>query len=141
MMEIVVALIAIFLGVGVILLRGQAGGSPTRQRSRTVSGRKAKANSTHMPYQAVSIMTPKTCCQSAASIEGRKYLVADAPRLPLAACDHENCKCGYLRHSDRREDEQERRGPPGLKSQLYTLESGRERRAARGRRWADYSMA
>lgn len=142
-MELVVAVIVMFVGVGILLLRRQTGGgSSVRSSTRPPpDSNRARSGSARAPYQAVSIMTPRLCCQSATTIEGRKFLVPEAPRLPLADCDHGSCKCGYIRHTDRREDDHERRGPPGLKSELYALESGEERRATRGRRWSDYSMA
>jgi hypothetical protein len=65
---------------------------PAEEREHTLS-----------PFQAVAIRSKGKCCQAAVEARGRRYLCADAPRLPLAHCDRpKQCECQYTRHDDRR---------------------------------------
>ena len=141
-MEIVLAVLVVVIGAAVFLMRRSptpARATPTRAKSTPVDRSNKQGASTQ--FQAVSIMTPKACCGDARDIEGKRYLIREAPKLPLAGCDAGDCKCGYMRYPDRRDDEGDRRGPPGLKSELFALNEGEERRSSRGRRWADYAVA
>ncbi len=44
------------------------------------------------------------CCQAARSIADERFLLEDAPMLPLPTCDAETCHCTYKRFDDRRTD-------------------------------------
>ena len=54
------------------------------------------------PFHAVSIEPGSRCCAEARAREGRRYLSAAAPMLPLAGCTNASCKCRYHHHEDRR---------------------------------------
>jgi hypothetical protein len=54
------------------------------------------------PYHAVSIETGPRSCAKAREMEGRRYLSASAPMLPLAGCTSPVCQCRYAHHQDRR---------------------------------------
>jgi hypothetical protein len=141
-MELALAALVVIVGAAVFLLRRSS--RPARAapvRTKVPSTDRSNKQGASTLYQAVAIMTPKACCGSASELEGRRYLVREAPKLPLATCDESTCKCGYMRYPDRRDDEGDRRGPPGLKSELFALNEGEDRRSTRGRRWADFSLA
>jgi hypothetical protein len=54
-------------------------------------------------YHAVSIVGGTRACAAARLLHDVRVLSADAPRLPLANCDHPGtCKCTYKHHDDRR---------------------------------------
>ena len=44
------------------------------------------------------------CCQAVKSIADERFLLEDAPMLPLPTCDAETCHCTYKRFDDRRTD-------------------------------------
>jgi len=141
-MELFLAVLVVFIGACVFLLRRSP--PPARAngaRAKPTPSDRANKQGESTQYQAVSIMTPMNCCGSVRELHGKRYLVREAPRLPLATCDISACKCGYMRYPDRRVDEGDRRGPPGLKSELFALNESEDRRHARGRRWSDYATA
>jgi hypothetical protein len=86
-------------------------------------------------WNAVSIIGGSSCCEAARGLKGRRFLSADAPRLPLSDCaDPGGCRCVYRKYPDRRggpRREQEKTGLPrgGAPTQ--------DRRTRRGRRSTD----
>ena len=139
-MELILAVAVVAIGAALVFMRRSP--APSRAapaRARAASADRANKLGASTQYQAVSIMTPKACCGDARELEGKRYLVHEAPKLPLVSCDVNACKCGYMRYPDRRDEDHDRRGPPGLKSELFALNEGEDRRNSRGRRWADYS--
>lgn len=54
------------------------------------------------PFHAVTVRTTAKSCAAAHQIAGRKYLSAEAPRLPLESCHCANCPCRYVHSADRR---------------------------------------
>ena len=44
------------------------------------------------------------CCQAVKSIADERFLLEEAPMLPLPTCDAETCHCTYRRFDDRRAD-------------------------------------
>jgi hypothetical protein len=86
------------------------------------------------PFQAVSIYRGLECCQIAKKFSEHRFLVRDAPTLPLAGCTmRAACQCRYLKHKDRR-SEPRRLVDFGLSTRLF---DGRERRGRVGRRSKD----
>lgn len=54
-------------------------------------------------YHAVSVVSGPGACAAAKQLKNVRVLSAEAPRLPLATCDHPGaCKCTYRHHDDRR---------------------------------------
>jgi hypothetical protein len=70
----------------------------------------------------------------------QRFLVEDndTPQLPLPNCDAKKCACTYSHHADRREENDDRRGPPGLRSDLQLYAREEDRRRKRGRRKSDW---
>jgi hypothetical protein len=84
-------------------------------------------------WHAVSIVCTSASCDAAQALKGRRYLSADAPRLPLSDCTSaEACPCVYRKHSDRRAGPRREADASGL-----NRSSTPERRAGRGRRSTD----
>jgi hypothetical protein len=83
------------------------------------------------PFQAISIYRGLICCEMARKFSEHRFLVRDAPPLPLAGCSmRKACKCKYIKHRDRRA-EPRRLMDFGVAARLF---DGRERRARKGGR-------
>ncbi len=61
-------------------------------------------------YYALSVRFGTGACEPARSLHGQRFLSAEAPRLPLAGCDADECDCRIVHHRDRRTGD-ERRSP------------------------------
>ena len=87
-------------------------------------------------WAAVSIVMGKTAgCAAARLLQGRRFLAAEAPRLPLAECScSDSCSCVYKKYPDRRAGPRREQEESGLRRHV---EAGRERRVRRGRRESD----
>jgi hypothetical protein len=85
------------------------------------------------PFQGISIYRGLICCDLARRFSEHRFLVRDAPALPLNGCSMaKSCQCKYIKHKDRR-SESRRLNDFGLAARLF---DGRERRK-RGRRSSD----
>jgi hypothetical protein len=111
------------------------GGSHEHPQPKAAPGTKPKASPTAGDYRAVSL-EPCPQCRAAAKARdatGKRYLLREAPRLPLPSCTTPSkCTCKFRKHPDRRDDDRR------LLGESY---SGRwlpsaERRARRSRRIA-----
>jgi len=133
-MQIAIFLVLLFVGVAAFLM--------FRQAPQKKPNTKVRPASTPPPsrYSSVSIMLPRNCCSSAQSLAGARFLAQEAPQLPLADCTITPCKCGFIRHKDRREEDEDRRAIHGLRAELHALHTGEERRKRRGRRSYDLAM-
>lgn len=140
-----VAIIAVVVVVlAIILLRrsssGKTGGKRARAKkkiSRARAGGEAAG-----PYRGVSLEFDPTnpdICERAKAIGTRRFLVGEAPTLPLQGCASPRCACKYAHHKDRRDVEDDRRHPSSLQAELYGRKDGGERRKKRGRRKEDWS--
>jgi hypothetical protein len=97
------------------------------------SGRKEPPAATGplRPFQAISIFRGTTCCDMARRFSDHRFLVRDAPPLPLAGCNlGKACQCKYIKHRDRRA-EPRRLIDFGVAARLF---DGRERRVRGGGR-------
>ncbi len=90
-------------------------------------------------YRATSIVCGENACAAALAIKGSYFLVEDkdTPQIPVPNCDVKKCSCRYAHHDDRRVDDDDRRGPRGLRSDLHSHVTGVDRRTRRGRRKSD----
>ncbi len=112
-----------------------------RMRLRTwFSGKQftGKQRSNHRisnPWHAVSIAPGKRACKAAQAMRDKRALSAEAPRLPLADCEHAGtCACRYEHHADRRGSRRRARDN-GFPARVYP--GSERRRVARGRRATD----
>ena len=123
------------VGVLSLLVRSRRSGEPKR-KPRALSRPDRGDDSDAGPYRSVSINTGEAPCGGARTLAGQRYLLGNAPMLPLADCDAGRCDCRYSHHADRRDRGGDRRFMNGLESQLYST-GGEERRVAGDRRGDD----
>lgn len=86
-------------------------------------------------YHCVSITCRNNPCEAVKRLEGRRFLSAEAPLLPLHGCAADSCQCRYVHYNDRREED--RRHPYGCHRSTPPTSIGRERRKKTGRRSTD----
>jgi hypothetical protein len=85
-------------------------------------------------WSAVSIACATDACDAAKALKGKRYLSAQAPKLPLADCaSPAACKCVYRKFPDRRAGPRREADTTGIKRSAPTP----ERRGGRGRRSTD----
>ena len=54
-------------------------------------------------YACVSVQPGLQACKAAWLMIGERFLVSEAPELPIEGCDMETCECRFNQHDDRRE--------------------------------------
>ena len=111
--------------------------SPPSQPARAPSSRPSAMNR----YQAVSICAAGSHCEAVGAMGNERFLLKSSPHLPLPECDVDTCRCRYLRHEDRRDEEDDRRLSIVTDNDYYRLKGGSERREKRGRRNTDWAVA
>jgi len=88
-------------------------------------------------YAAVSIIPGGDSCYAVESLGNIRFLLPDAPLLPVSNCDRGRCNCRYRHHYDRRRGLSNRRR--AATAMDWDLEE--DRRFSRGRRAADRQLA
>lgn len=105
-------------------------------------GSQGKKLTPRNPFRATSIVPGFGACNAVKAVAGKRFLDVDkaVPRLPLSDCDAKKCRCNYEHHHDRREDQDGRRHPRSLQSDLYDQTGNEDRRGKRrGRRKTDHT--
>lgn len=105
--------------------------------------RKHKNSSTIPPSQAkndtfhcVETHHHTDCCNAVKDLHGKRFLSAEAPKLPVTGCDKDHCQCDYIHHEDRRVEI--RRDELGIQHDMYGQNGEVEHRDKRhGRRKTD----
>ena len=93
-------------------------------------------SSPKLRFHAVSVIANAQGCAAAQALKNVRMLSADAPRLPLATCDHpDTCDCKFQHHDDRRAGP--RRATETRKSASRQFVK-HDRRDRRGRRESDF---
>jgi hypothetical protein len=136
-MQIAILSIAIILGM-VVFVSMRSGGSASsgvRKRNRRTGYGGAD------PFHAVSINPVGNGCQAVESLGLQRFLSEDAPALPLADCNAQDCACKYIHHTDRRSGTRERRGVEVEQSEETEFWRLRNRRNVAGRRHQDRHAA
>lgn len=88
-----------------------------------------------LPWRAVEIVPAKGACPAARALKGKRYLVDEAPRLPLTHCSSsDTCTCSYRKLPDRRTDLRREQDDTGIRRFMQPSE---DRRRKRGRRKSD----
>lgn len=107
-------------------------------RGRTAPEPEQKLPAEAKKYRAVSLRICGQACQAAKANRSRRFLLHEAPSLPLPGCDAATCGCGYVHHPDRREDElSDRRMIHGIGADLMVSADRAEKRHKVGRRRTD----
>ncbi len=65
---------------------------------------KAVAKPVLNPYHCVELKIPYDACEEVLKLQGKRFLSAEAPILPLQGCD-QNCDCKFKHYDDRRHDD------------------------------------
>ena len=87
-------------------------------------------------YRAVSIVPTPSSCREARQLRGIRFLLNEAPRLPLSQCPQRlTCSCSYRKYPDRRMAERRDIASSG---RWY---NGDDRRKSSGRRASDHRLA
>ena len=141
---IIVFLVLILVGVAAAALVLRS--NKQTAKKDTKSGPKKRNSSQKLaakpinPYRATAIICGDNSCEAVKVISGKRFLDADKdiPHIPLPNCDTPKCSCKYEHYLDRRNTEEIRRAPPGLRSQLHLHIENVERRLKRGRRTSDW---
>ena len=86
--------------VVIIFRRVQA----AKEQTPTVTKSKRRHQFVHRlgAYHAVSVVAQKDACQEAKHLKGKRYLLEEAPALPLVGCGADTCNCIYAHYKDRR---------------------------------------
>lgn len=62
-------------------------------------------------YRAVMVIPGIECCEAVRFTAGERYLLKDAPKLPLPNCTNaENCSCRFKKIGDRRDADRRQLG-------------------------------
>jgi hypothetical protein len=138
-------LIVIGVIAAIVLLRGMITPIPAARAANSRPGRVTKKTTvsairTRLPYHAVSCRSGTGNCAAVEALKDQRFLVEDAPQLPLEGCTSERCECKYLHHQDRRDNDDDRRALYGIKSEFYEYTSKQDRRVKNGRRESDWEV-
>jgi hypothetical protein len=129
-------IIFVFLIVAVMIYLRRSDSKQEAAELAQARSSQGTARSTYSPYSAVSIVVDLTgpgACDAVKAIGDRRFLVADAPELPLPECNC-RCACKFAHFRDRRDTREDRRRPRSLQADLYDKA---ERRGRPGRRASD----
>lgn len=116
-----ISILLIVLVFGCLLLRHR------QQRKSIAKETKSVGNS----YYAVTVDYGEGACEAVIKLENQRFIVHEAPLLPMPGCDPKHCKCRYTHYSDRRDED--RRSPFAS----IGGQQGHERRSKKDRRQND----
>lgn len=138
---LVIGLVGVLLLV--LILRSGLRKPHREQTSRLSRASQAKKPAAPQnPFRATSIVAGPNACEAVMRLSEKRFLASakEVPQLPLPDCDQSKCTCKYAHHADRREERNDdRRGPPGLRTELHKhLDKEERRRKKRGRRASDW---
>jgi hypothetical protein len=114
------------------LLKSLLGESPRAYPAKKPApGAKLKPSHVGADYRAVSLAPNSACHAAAKDVAGKRYLLREAPRLPLPACaTPATCSCKYRKHAERRDADRRLLGS----TETTRWFAGSERRTRRMRR-------
>jgi len=110
-------------------------------RSTKTKAKKTEQEDTGNEFHGVSIAFAEgQACAAARDLQGKRFLSAEAPLVPLPGCDAEDCRCRYQHHDDRRNPDGDRRMTQSLERNISNSGGQEERRESMGRRLDDYDI-
>jgi 2-polyprenyl-6-methoxyphenol hydroxylase-like FAD-dependent oxidoreductase len=101
--------------------------------SKRATAPKPKPKPAHVDgdYRAVSLVPCSGCHSATRQSAGKRFLLREAPRLPLAGCAQpDQCTCKFRKHPDRREADRRLFGA----AETGRWYAGAERRSHKARR-------
>lgn len=132
--HMMVVVLLLLVAIWWLMRKRRAGQSELRKPAQRVNAKKTA-------YHAVSIRFQSNACAAAKAMAGRRFLATAPPKLPLADCDAQECRCRFAHHDDRRSGK-ERRNPfaPG-QTIVGTGSFKKEQRTGKDRRKADSGLS
>jgi hypothetical protein len=114
------------------LLKSLFGDTPREQPvKRTAATARLKPSHAGSDYRAVSLAQSTGCHAVASGFAGKRYLLREAPSLPLTDCANPaKCSCKFRKHADRRDGDRRLLGM----AETNRWFAGSERRQRAGRR-------
>jgi len=92
-------------------------------------------------YEGLAFEAEQHCCTAARYMNGRRYLIAEAPKVPLADCtDPALCKCKLRHIKDRRSGDDRRTVVGALSTEMPIGDERSNKRTGRDRRKEDISF-
>jgi hypothetical protein len=138
---LLIAILVVFAILALRVMRKPAtkAGKPTSARSvKKVAAATAGSAPGPGDYRSSSIDYGSGACEAVRALDGKRLLVGEVARLPLADCTSPNCSCKFVHHDDRRESHEDKRAISGLSTELYAASGKPERRKRKGRRKSDF---
>jgi len=116
-------LLLIIVGAAVFLVmkaRGKASSEPAKPRGK---------------WEGLAFEPDPHCCNAATKMKGRRFLIAEAPKVPLADCpDPALCKCKLRPVKDRRSGDDRRELVGALSTEMPIGDERSNRRTGKDRR-------
>ncbi|MBE9538468.1 MAG: hypothetical protein IMF06_05255 [Proteobacteria bacterium] len=109
---------------------------PKNRHARKLSRKAQRPGKLHKLYHSASINYGGCACTAVKSLGETRFLAEHAPQIPLPNCDSNKCQCRYVRHEDRRVEE-DRRSLYCLQADLHIVAGEEEHRSKKGRRRTD----
>lgn len=116
----------------------KAGKPASARMTKKVAAAKAASASSGGAHRGISIDYGPGACDAVRALEGKRFLVGEIAKLPLADCTSPNCNCKFIHHEDRRDTHEDKRVISGLSTELYHASGKPERRKRKGRRKSDF---
>ena len=95
---------AILIGLLVLMVLGwlfmRRGNNQSSTKVKTE--RRTSTVSDSSKYHAVAIKFSPKACDAAKALDGKRFLSAAAPQIPLPDCDVVDCQCRFMHYKDRR---------------------------------------
>ena len=132
-MKVALICLALLAAIGIFLAMRR---NPTKKKlnpSRKSLAKAKTAAAPTSPYRATSIKYGGDACEAVKALGEQRFLLDEAPHVPLSNCDSLKCNCRYVRHKDRRSDEGERRAISGATGGVYSNAGNTERRDGAGK--------
>jgi len=86
-------------------------------------------------YEGLAFKGDAHCCQAAKKMDGRRFLIAEAPKVPLADCpDPALCRCKMRHIKDRRSGDDRRELVGALSTEMPIGDKRTNKRTGRDRR-------
>lgn len=131
----VILLLAFFAYLGLFFVKKIS--SKSARNGKTEPSKNLPTTNQRNPFQAVSVIPGGRACGGVRKLEGERFLIQEAPLIPLSGCNPRNCSCKYARFEDRRDRLQERRKSSSSDVDCYHYLGRLERRMEVDHRYRD----
>ena len=94
--------VALFAAVVVLVVSNLGAKGKHRKKPKKLSPGVQQTRDSDTQWRAVRIAPGLMCCKAASEHADEVFLASGAPRLPLADCTENECRCKYVHYEDRR---------------------------------------